>query len=108
MRVATLYYGDNGLHEFWESEDSNVLMWRNHKETFWVANVDGAMVEDKNATKEAQLKDRAVTSVLLTTPTADDMVAKLLEHKKVKITLDRSRKFKKNSRGDRMRLVKAG
>jgi hypothetical protein len=30
-----LYWGDNGVHEFWESEDTELLILRNHGESSW-------------------------------------------------------------------------
>jgi hypothetical protein len=32
-----LYWGDNDAHEFWESEDHEHLILRNHHESFWTA-----------------------------------------------------------------------
>lgn len=32
-----MYWGDNGLHEFWQSEDGVLLVLRNHPETEWLA-----------------------------------------------------------------------
>jgi hypothetical protein len=32
-----LYWGDNGVHEFWESEDHELLILRNHGEAHWTA-----------------------------------------------------------------------
>ena len=32
-----LYWGDNDAHEFWESEDHELLILRNHEESFWTA-----------------------------------------------------------------------
>jgi hypothetical protein len=32
-----LYRGDNGVHEFWESEDHELLILRNHGESYWTA-----------------------------------------------------------------------
>jgi len=32
-----LYWGDNDAHEFWESEDRELLILRNHQESFWTA-----------------------------------------------------------------------
>jgi hypothetical protein len=32
-----LYRGDNGVHEFWESEDHELLILRNHGESHWTA-----------------------------------------------------------------------
>jgi hypothetical protein len=32
-----LYWGDNGVHEFWESEDHELLILRNHGESQWTA-----------------------------------------------------------------------
>jgi hypothetical protein len=29
-----LYWGDNDAHEFWESEDHELLILRNHEESF--------------------------------------------------------------------------
>ncbi len=35
--LKTLYWGDNGVHEFWESEDRELLIFRNHHEQGWTA-----------------------------------------------------------------------
>jgi hypothetical protein len=35
-----LYWGDNGVHEFWESEDHELLILRNHGESHWTAHRD--------------------------------------------------------------------
>lgn len=32
-----LYWGDNGVHEFWESVDHELLIFRNHAEAHWSA-----------------------------------------------------------------------
>jgi hypothetical protein len=32
-----LYWGDNDAHEFWESEEHELLILRNHHESFWTA-----------------------------------------------------------------------
>jgi hypothetical protein len=32
-----LYWGDNGVHEFWETEDTELLILRNHGESDWTA-----------------------------------------------------------------------
>lgn len=38
MKTAKkLYWGDNGNHEFWESEDHEFLILRNHRESSWTA-----------------------------------------------------------------------
>jgi hypothetical protein len=31
------YWGNNGIHEFWESEDHELLILRNHGESHWTA-----------------------------------------------------------------------
>lgn len=31
-----MYRGDNGVHEFWESEDGSLLVLRNHPENVWL------------------------------------------------------------------------
>jgi hypothetical protein len=36
-KQTVLYWGDNGIHEFWESEDHSLLILRNHPESFWSA-----------------------------------------------------------------------
>ena len=35
--AKVLYWGDNGAHEFWESEDNELLVLRNHGESSWTA-----------------------------------------------------------------------
>lgn len=35
--LITLYYGDNDVHEFWESKDKRFLFIRNHGEKVWQA-----------------------------------------------------------------------
>lgn len=35
MPGKVLYWGDNGAHEFWESEDHELLILRNHHESCW-------------------------------------------------------------------------
>jgi len=35
--LITLYFGDNGVHEFWESEDKRFLFIHNHGERYWQA-----------------------------------------------------------------------
>jgi hypothetical protein len=35
--AKALYWGDNDAHEFWESEDHELLILRNHEESFWTA-----------------------------------------------------------------------
>ena len=32
-----LFGGDNGVHEFWESEDHELLIFKNHGESHWTA-----------------------------------------------------------------------
>lgn len=32
-----MYWGDNGVQEFWESEDDSLLVLRNHQESRWIA-----------------------------------------------------------------------
>lgn len=34
-----LYWGDNGIHEFWESSDRTLLVLRNHPDDFWSAHL---------------------------------------------------------------------
>lgn len=31
-----LYYGDNGVHEFWESTNHEVMIFRNHGKKWWM------------------------------------------------------------------------
>jgi len=33
----SLYWGNNGVHDFWESEDHELLILRNHGESHWTA-----------------------------------------------------------------------
>ena len=40
-----LYFGDNGAHVFWESEDNSVLIFRNHHEVLWITFIDKEMQE---------------------------------------------------------------
>lgn len=35
--LVILFFGDNGVHEFWESEDKQFCFIRNHGEKFWLA-----------------------------------------------------------------------
>jgi len=52
---ATLYYGDNGVHEFWETPKGSkpsVLMYRNHQEKYWTANVNGLLLEEPLNTQD--------------------------------------------------------
>jgi hypothetical protein len=37
MQTKTLYWGENEFHEFWESEDHELLILRNHPEQAWTA-----------------------------------------------------------------------
>jgi hypothetical protein len=37
MPSKQLFWGDNGVHEFWESEDHELLIFRNHGECDWSA-----------------------------------------------------------------------
>lgn len=44
MKNVTLYHGDNGCAEFWESENSEVLMERLHGRDFWCLSLKGKLV----------------------------------------------------------------
>jgi hypothetical protein len=35
--TKALYWGDNGIHQFWESKDHELLILCNHGESFWTA-----------------------------------------------------------------------
>jgi hypothetical protein len=78
-----LYWGDNGLHEFWESEDHELLILRNHGESDWTAHRNqgflfGCLSEIEAATRLkvhlsrshvwVQKKGKFVLEVLLPSP----------------------------------------
>lgn len=42
--MTPMYYGDNGLHEFWQDAERKKMILRNHPEDHWSAHVDGGHV----------------------------------------------------------------
>ena len=40
----SLYYGDNGAQEFWEPENGEVLIFKNHHEAYWIMHIDGQRI----------------------------------------------------------------
>lgn len=63
MKRMPLYYGDNGVHEFWESTDHEVLIFRNHGEKWWIVTIDGGMIEGASETNIRLALDKAVQMV---------------------------------------------
>ena len=56
-----LYYGDNGVHEFWESTNSQVLILRNHGEKWWIVLVDGDVKQSATRLGAAIVKAQRFT-----------------------------------------------
>jgi len=49
---TALYWGDNGAHEFWESEDNELLILRNSRESFWSAHRNYGFLFSCNSAEE--------------------------------------------------------
>ena len=49
--MIRLYHGESRLHEFYESADSKVLIFRNKPEKMWTCNVNGNVMTDKERQK---------------------------------------------------------
>lgn len=47
MKKTKVYYGDNGVQEFWESRDHEVLIVRVKHEKWWQVIFDGASLLDE-------------------------------------------------------------
>jgi len=95
---ATLYYGDNGVHEFWETPKGSkpsVLMYRNHQEKYWTANVNGLLLEEPLNTQDIK---RHIFLKLAAAKTAEDMVKLIEKREGIKLTLSRDRKWVLNPR----------
>lgn len=91
-----LYPGDNEAHQFWEGEDDEFVIFKNHGEKHWLAFHKLLTVEDPAATREAQKKRPSVISVSLSAPSAQKMAKKLEERFEIKINLDRSKRWMPN------------
>jgi hypothetical protein len=57
-----LYYGDNGFHEFWESEDSELLILKNHGESYWTAHRNYGFLFGSGSAAEAAARLRVSLS----------------------------------------------
>jgi len=51
-KQTVLYWGDNGIHEFWESEDQSLLILRNHPESFWSAHRNHGFLFSRSSLKK--------------------------------------------------------
>lgn len=57
-----LYWGDNGIHEFWGTEDRELLILRNHGEYWWTALRNHAFLFTCRFPEEATSRINAVLS----------------------------------------------
>ena len=60
--TTPLYWGDNGAHEFWESEDHELLIFRNRGEKSWTAHRDYGFLFSAPSAEEAALRLNAILS----------------------------------------------
>jgi len=57
-----LFWGDNGVHEFWESEDHELLIFRNHGESHWTAHRNHGFLFGSRSEIEAATRLKAELS----------------------------------------------
>jgi hypothetical protein len=85
MSKLLLFKGDNGIHEFWESAKSELLIFKNHGSKTWVAvkKEGGAVLQEHDL---------------------DIVLKKLKEQHDINAVLDKGRHWVKDETKDKMVL----
>jgi len=84
QKEVTLYRGDNGAQEFWENSTTpHILIFRNHTQKEWLANIDGQVLYDDKA-------------FLVTTQTPQQMAQIIQNKHNVKITFSTEKEWVRN------------
>jgi hypothetical protein len=84
----TVYYGDNGAHEFYEDVGSNILVLRNYGDTKWIATLSPAPSK----------------RVLKSHDTADSCLRDLADAAGLTINIDPSKQWQNSQNGRGMDL----
>jgi 2-hydroxy-3-keto-5-methylthiopentenyl-1-phosphate phosphatase len=85
-----MYFGDNGAHEFWETEEpGNLLIFKNHGEKDWICTIT---IESNTISIQRDTKEK--------------VIEKVEKHLGIKIKLDKSRVFEDRGKRQDMKLVK--
>jgi len=95
----TLFYGDNGCHEFWEGE--NLFIFRNHTEKVWQAQFKKhgghKVIEDHKATIRGKKENPMLICVSLTAKTSGQLAKKIVIQEKIDIEFDYTKVYKGKS-----------
>jgi len=62
METKTLYWGKNQVHEFWESEDHELLLLRNYPERHWTAHQNRGFLFVSDSAESAARRLKVVLS----------------------------------------------
>lgn len=90
-----LYYGDNGVHEFYENSCSNVVIIRNHNESCWCC----LKVMDKLTPVDFQRADRNGVHPLLAHKSLTVLLQRIKRQYRVTTEIDNSHKWFPDSNG---------
>ena len=102
-----LYYGDNRAHEFWESTNGRVLIFKNHfarphrGNSCWLGHIEGRFVE------EPTVKPKPGIIVAFHAKTVEAMLEKLRKYFGLDCVLDHSHRWEKprNGKGNMVLLA---
>lgn len=98
MESVTLYHGDNGVQEFWESDDHAVLILRVHQEDAWTGWLDQG--NGLHVLTDIDRQERAKKGVhcILSGKTPNNVAKLLKKQYKVAVAFDTQHKWTKNGR----------
>ena len=105
--MKTLYYGDNGIHEFWEEDKKNgdrLLIFRNHKEKQWLAHIMNPRGDDVIGDDKQNKKNPKGTWTCLSAKTSGQLAKKITIQENMKIEFNYTKIYKGKKR---MKLVAA-
>lgn len=86
--AVTLYYGDNGTQEFWESVKREIVILKNHKEGGWSAHHNEIVLTDTVRQAKADRGTHCILSGEL-----DYVIKALKQQHDIKVILDRSKQW---------------
>ena len=101
--MTTLFYGDNGQHEFWQNKSGSVLIIRNHTEDVWIVMVLNGDQMPIDKTRAAQLRKTADITPTLTDSNLTALIKRIARQYEVRLTFDKSKHWVQNE-GPRMTL----
>lgn len=100
LRQIIVHYGDNGSQEFWEDEDSQVIMLRNKGATSWTGMLHGRCPNDPVLQPTA----KPGTIYPLQGKSLQELIEKIKDHFGIEPVMDGKKMWQRGKNPDKMEL----